>query len=56
MYTLEYQGETYEFCSARCKEAFRARPQAYVRLGLGGRLKVLWSALSRETGGGGRCC
>jgi YHS domain-containing protein len=56
VHTLEHRGATYEFCSARCKEAFRARPHAYVREGLLGRLAGLWSTLSRDSGGGGRCC
>jgi len=56
VYTLEYRGVTYEFCSARCKEAFRARPHVYVKVGLLGRLAGLWSTLSRDSGGGGRCC
>lgn len=55
-YTLEHHGATYEFCSARCKEAFRARPHAYARIGLLGRLADLWTGFSRENGSGGRCC
>lgn len=55
-YTLEHRGVTYEFCSARCKETFRARPHAYVKGSLLGRLAGLWSTLSRESGTRGRCC
>jgi P-type Cu+ transporter len=31
LYTGEYQGETYYFCSAACKEQFDRNPVAYAR-------------------------
>ncbi len=56
VYEFQYRGTTYQFCSARCKGSFRARPQAYVRVGLLGRLAVLWHGLTGQSDGGGRCC
>jgi Cu+-exporting ATPase len=57
VYTVRDQGVTYQFCSARCKEAFRAAPHRYVRAGLIDRAIGLWRALAAQGhGGGGRCC
>lgn len=56
VYTLQYRGTTYQFCSARCKESFRARPHAYIRVGLLGRAAAVWRGLVKHDGAGGRCC
>ncbi len=56
VYELEYRGTIYHFCSARCKEAFRAAPHRYVKEGLLGRVAALWHGLAWQGDGGGRCC
>lgn len=55
-YTFEYRGAAYQFCSAKCKEAFRTAPHRYVRVGLAGRVAALWRGLAAPGDGGGRCC
>lgn len=49
-------GATYQFCSARCKGAFRAAPHRYVRGGLLGRMAAMGHGVGRHGDGGGRCC
>jgi YHS domain-containing protein len=56
VYTLQYRGTTHQFCSARCKESFRATPHAYVKVGLLGRVAALWRGLAKHSDAGGRCC
>ena len=35
-FKLMYQGQTYYFCSAGCKQAFDKNPEKYVKSGQGG--------------------
>ena len=56
VYAVEDRGATYQFCSARCKGAFRAAPHRYVRGGLLGRMAAMGHGLGRHGDGGGRCC
>lgn len=57
VFRLDYKGDTYAFCSLRCRRVFEAEPEKYAR-------PVLARALGRFVGflksqgdeGAGKCC
>lgn len=58
VFSQDYNGESYAFCSMKCRRAFAGEPQRYARgitlATMLGRFVHFLKAEDRETGGG--CC
>ncbi len=57
VFSTDYKGDRYTFCSVQCKRTFEAEPQRYARSGLArtmARLVGFFRSPSRDDGGS--CC